>query len=277
MTIVSVTRSVLKYERTVVFTALATVSALSWAYLLHGAGMGMSLAAMTAWPVTAAMPMTAHMAVMEWSVAHAVLMLVMWWVMMIAMMVPSAAPAILLFAQVTGQMKCDAAESGIVAPAAFFAAGYLVSWLGFSLAATSIQAGLEQIGLMNAMAMTSTSTVLSSGFLLMAGLYQFSAVKTACLDHCRTPVGFLVAHWRPGRFGALRMGARHGVYCIGCCWTLMALLFVGGIMNLIWIAGMSGLVLVEKVMPHGGLLGRAVGGFMISAGTVLLLQSILGG
>ena len=276
MSVVSATQTALKHERTVIVTALVAVCVLSWAYLFHGAGMDMPLIDMTAWPTTQSR-MPGHMAKMGWSVANALMMLAMWWVMMVAMMVPSAAPTILLYARVCGHAVEKGIATAPVAPVTFFASGYLVSWLGFSVAATATQAALERLGLMNAMAMTSTSTILSAAFLLAAGFYQFSALKTACLDHCRAPVGFLVAHWRRGSWGALRMGVRHGLYCIGCCWSLMALLFVGGVMNLIWIVGLAALVLVEKVAPYGGLLGRLAGGLMISAGTILLLQAIFGG
>lgn len=280
MSVVTITRAVLKHERALVVTVLVAVCVLSWAYLFQGAGMGMSLADMMAWPVTQPIsmsaPMPGHMAGIGWSVAKELLILAMWWVMMIAMMVPSAAPAILLYARVSGWARQDAMAAGAL-PVMIFAVGYLLSWLGFSIMATAAQFGLERLGLIQAMAMTSTSAILSAIFLLLAGLYQFSSLKSVCLDHCRAPVNFLVAHWRPGQLGALRMGMRHGFYCVGCCWTLMALLFVGGVMNLVWIVGLASLVLMEKAAPYGGRLGQIAGGIMISIGTFLLLTSILGG
>ena len=156
-------------------------------------------------------------------------------------------------------------------PTAAFLSGYLIAWLLFSLAATALQWGLERTGLVHGMMMWSNSRVLSAAFLLSAGLYQLSPLKTVCLDHCRSPAGFLSAHWRKGPAGALRMGMDHGLYCVGCCWFLMLLLFVGGIMNLVWIAGLAIFVLLEKLLPHGVPVARASGIVMLLAGGYLLL------
>jgi predicted metal-binding membrane protein len=247
---------------------LALICLLSWYYLLIGAGTGMSTVAMTTWEFPP--PLYTSSGGGQWSVSYWVIMLFMWWIMMIAMMVPSAAPMILLYARVQRHnQKQDQADA--VVPVLSFLFGYLLSWLVFSLAATLLQWGLEGAGLVHGMMMWSTSYVLSGVFLLAAGLYQLSPLKSVCLDHCRSPAGYLSSHWRKGRGGALRMGIEHGIYCVGCCWFLMLLLFVGGTMNLVWIAGLAIFVLLEKLLPRGDLFARASGAIMILLGAYLLL------
>ena len=159
---------------------------------------------------------------MPWSTSDAALMFAMWWVMMIAMMVPSAAPMVLLFTAIKRKQAASVSPS---VEAWVFLGGYLLIWAGFSLVAALAQWGLERAGLLS-MAMASTSAMFGGVILLAAGLYQFTPVKSACLRYCQSPVLFLSRHWRPGAAGALRMGLRHGGYCLGCCWFLMALLFV---------------------------------------------------
>jgi predicted metal-binding membrane protein len=157
-------------------------------------------------------------------------------------------------------------------PTASFFGGYLLAWLAFSLMATSLQWSLEKAGLLHATMMWSTNRVLSGSFLIAAGIYQLSPLKSVCLKHCRSPAEFLSRRWRNGRSGAARMGLEHGIYCIGCCWLLMALLFTGGVMNLVWIAGLAVFVLLEKLTPHGYSIGRALGLLIIAAGGYLLLR-----
>lgn len=199
------------------------------------------------------------------------IMIGMWWAMMIAMMSPSAAPTILLYARVhrhaaaQGQIQSDSAASGA------FLAGYLFIWLAFSIVAVTLQWILETRGIVQSMTMTSNSRWFSSAALTLAGLYQFSHLKNACLSHCRAPALFLARHWGPGRAGALRLGVMHGGYCIGCCWTLMAILFVGGVMNVVWIAGITLLILMEKLLAHGRWVGRAVGVVLLFWGAAMLL------
>jgi predicted metal-binding membrane protein len=149
--------------------------------------------------------------------------------------------------------------------------GYLLAWLAFSLVATSMQWLLERVGLLDTMMMWSTDTALSGSLLVVAGIYQFSAPKSACLKHCRSPVEFVSQRWRAGRIGSATMGIEHGLYCVGCCWLVMALLFVGGIMNLVWIAGLAFLVLLEKLLPYERWVGRVSGLLMIAAAGFLLL------
>ena len=263
----SALESVLLRDRLVVSSGLAVVILLAWAYLLSGAGMSafemtaMSMSDSTddmhrtggAQPmashgnVAGAMQM-AHAAMMEpavWTPWYAVIMFLMWWIMMVAMMLPSASPMILLFAQV--QLK--AKEDGLpFVSIGVFSAGYLTVWAAFSLVATGLQWGLEHEGLLSSM-MKSTSALLAGSILMAAGIYQFTPLKRACLKHCRSPLEFVILHWRSGVAGAFRMGLEHGAFCVGCCWFLMALLFVGGVMNLYWIIGLALLVLFEKFVP----------------------------
>jgi predicted metal-binding membrane protein len=149
-------------------------------------------------------------------------------------------------------------------------AGYLIAWLAFSAIATALQWWLERLGLVHGMLMWSTSHTLSGALLVAAGLYQLSSLKRACLAHCRSPAAFLSEHWRNGMTGALSMGLYHGLFCVGCCWVLMALLFVGGTMNLVWIAGLAVLVLLEKVLPLGRWFASATGVVLLVAGFSLL-------
>ena len=190
-----------------------------------------------------------------WSPVEPLLLFFMWATMMAAMMLPSAAPTILLVASVLRRRREHANPA---APTAVFVAGYLVAWTGFSLVAALSQWGLHQAALLSP-AMASTSPVLGGILLLIAGIYQWLPVKAACLHHCRSPLAFLQSEWREGSGGALAMGFRHGLYCLGCCWALMTLLFVAGVMNLLWVAVIAALVLVEKVIPAGPWLGRAAG------------------
>jgi predicted metal-binding membrane protein len=210
-----------------------------------------------------------------WTHGYAFLMFSMWWLMMTAMMLPSAVPMVLLHAVVTRKGLARADLAGPNAPShrlllttIAFLAGYLAMWGALSLVAVVAQWALARGELLSAM-MMSTSKFLSSGLLLAAGVWQLTPFKTACLRHCRSPISFLSTHWHPGVGGAFRMGMEHGVFCLGCCWLLMALLFYGGVMNLIWIIGLALLVLVEKVMPAGLAFGR-VTGLLLSAWGVWL-------
>ena len=259
----------LRRDRRVVVCCLVAICLLSWYYLLLGAGTGMSTLAMTTWQFPP--PLYHDMGSGGWRFSYWLIMLLMWWIMMIAMMIPSATPMILLYARVhRHNHKRDQAATAMV-PTAAFLAGYLLAWLLFSLAATALQWLLEQAGLVHTMMMWSNSRALSAIFLLSAGVYQLSPLKRVCLDHCRSPADFLSAHWRQGQSGALRMGLSHGLYCVGCCWFLMLLLFVGGIMNLVWIAGLAIFVLLEKLLPGGRWVARGSGGLMLLAGCSLLV------
>jgi len=190
----------------------------------------------------------------EWTLAYGGVIFAMWAVMMVAMMLPSAAPVILLAAALDRQR--DAARTP--ARSTLFTAGYMVVWLEFSLGATLLQWGLDAAGLLSP-TMAAANRMLTGGVLVAAGLYQWTPLKDACLTHCRSPIGFLMQHWRPGGLGALATGLRHGLFCLGCCWMLMGLLFVGGLMNLLWVAALALLVLMEKTLPWGGRMSRVTG------------------
>jgi predicted metal-binding membrane protein len=197
-----------------------------------------------------------------WTPAYAVVMFFMWWIMMIAMMLPSATPTILLSAAINRRSSSDSAPYG---SAAVFTFGYLLAWALFSLAAVLIHWALEQAGLLS-MLMESADRTLSSLLLILAGAWQFTPYKNACLSHCQSPIDFLVRYRRPGNRGALFMGLHHGYYCLGCCWFLMVLLFVGGVMNLYWIIGLATFVYLEKTLLSGKWPTRTSGAVLVAWG-----------
>ena len=199
----------------------------------------------------------------SWSAASLLAIWFMWAVMMGAMMLPSALPMILTFTDL-------GVRSGERARGRSFVAAYLLVWFAFSAAATSLQWVFQAMGWVNPM-IVSTSAALTGLLLVIAGMYQFSPLKKVCLSHCRTPFGFLLGEWRAGVGGGFVMGLRHGLLCVGCCWALMLLLFVGGVMNLAWIAALSVAVAIEKLAPRGERLGAALGLGLIAAGLVKLL------
>jgi predicted metal-binding membrane protein len=203
-----------------------------------------------------------------WGTLDVLLLFLMWAVMMVAMMVPAAAPMLLMFATINRRRR---AQQQPFVSTAVFLGGYLLVWAGFSAVATLAQWGLHEAALLSPM-MVSTSPLLGGTLLLVAGIFQWTPLKYACLSHCRSPLGFLMTDWRDGTRGALHMGLKHGAYCTGCCWTLMALLFVAGVMNLLWVATIAAFVLVEKVLPRGDLVGRVAGGILVIAGLALLMQ-----
>ena len=199
-----------------------------------------------------------------WTLANLWAILSMWAVMMAAMMLPSALPAVLTFARLC--------ERGGEYPRFFaFAGAYVLVWIGFSAAGAAVQWVLQFEGQINPM-IVSTSSTLSASLLLIAGVYQFSPLKRVCLSNCRTPMGFLLGEWRSGIRGALVMGFRHGCYCLGCCWALMALLFVGGAMNIAWIAALSIAVAIEKMAPQGDRIALWLGVGLIAAGAMRLMS-----
>ena len=252
----------LRRDRLLVVICLIFVTCLAAAYILAGAGMDMS-----AWQMSKPMRHMGAMAFTPWSASHAVIMFLMWWVMMIAMMLPSATPTILL---ATALNRRSQAESPPYGSTAMFSLGYLLAWAGFSAIAVLAQWALERSSMLSMHLETLPST-LSGGLLLLAGIWQLTPLKAACLRHCRSPADFLVQHRRSGTLGALTMGAHHGLYCLGCCWALMTLLFVGGVMNLAWIVGLAFFVLVEKLVPVGAQFGRLSGVVLVLAGLYVLL------
>jgi predicted metal-binding membrane protein len=198
-----------------------------------------------------------------WSAASVLAIWTMWSVMMAAMMLPSALPMILTIVD----LSMHSAEP---ARGRSFVAAYLLVWFAFSAAATGLQWALQALGWIDPMILSS-SVLLSAVLLLIAGAYQFSRLKKVCLSRCRTPMGFLIGEWRTGVYGAFVMGVRHGLFCLGCCWALMGLLFVGGVMNLAWVAALSMTVAVEKLAPGGERLAPVLGLGLMAAGLVKLL------
>lgn len=272
--------SVLRRDRLVVVTALATVIVLSWVYLLAGAGMGMGTVEMTrlthsvglGGPAPAGMPMPGMndpTGASVWTGQYAAIVFFMWWIMMLGMMLPSATPILLLFARM---MRKEREKGAPYVSTGVFALGYVVMWAAFSAVATAAQWGLQLTGLVSKM-MVGTSTVFGAALLIAAGFWQLTPLKQACLKHCRSPVGFLSSHWRSGRAGALTMGLAHGVYCLGCCWFLMALLFYGGVMSLYWIIGLALYVLLEKLLPAKARISALTGVALIAWGTLLLVYA----
>jgi predicted metal-binding membrane protein len=245
-----------------VLGSLAAATALAWVYLLLGAGMGMEMMDMGGGRMMAMAP--------EWTLSYGLIVFAMWAVMMVAMMLPSAAPVTLLIASVAKKRREAGAAPGLsTAP---FVLGYLAVWFAFAAIATVLQWRLDAAELLSE-TMALASTLVAGGVLVVAGIYQWTPLKQACLRHCRSPLEFLLHHWRDGALGAFVSGARHGAFCLGCCWMLMALLFVGGIMNLAWIAGIALIVLAEKTLPWGGWMERATGIVLIAWGALTLAMA----
>ena len=220
--------------------ALLGISVAGWLFLAWLAvDMGTPFARL-------AMPMSR-----AWSAANVAAVWAMWSVMMLAMMLPSALPMILTFVRMArGRREPGRARA--------FVAAYALTWVGFATAGTALQWLLQHSGLVDPMAV-SRSTLLTVLLLLLAGLYQFSPLKRACLRSCRTPLGFLIGYWRAGVRGAFTMGLRHGALCLGCCWALMGLLFIGGMMNVAWVAALAIAVAVEKLAPGGEWIAKLLG------------------
>jgi len=233
--------------RFLVVAGVAGITAVAWFYLVAiDRSMSQSMGDMTMTSMNS-----------DLSVIFAV-----WTVMMIGMMVGSAAPTLLLFGA-TRDGRGDRRASWAVLP---FGLGYLIVWVGFSADAALAEWWLRQTGMLSPA--LAVSQPLAGVIFIAVGAYQLSPLKSSCLRLCRSPLGFLMAHWRDGIGGALRMGLDHGWYCLGCCWALMCVLFAVGTMNLAWVAGLSVLVLVEKIGPAGTLVARAVGVVMIVAGVL---------
>jgi len=249
-------------DRILISTCLGVISVLAWVYLVH-LDRQMS-ASMEHDTMMAQMGMAMDM---PWTTADMFFTFAMWAVMMVGMMAGSAAPVLLLFAAAQARR----AEHGVRLAVLLFGLGYITVWVGFSACAALAQWGFHETALLSP-AMTATSPYLAGAILIMAGAYQLTPWKGACLTHCRSPLGFLMSHWRDGKLGALRMGLSHGAYCLGCCWALMCVLFVVGVMNLLWVAALSAFVLVEKVGPRGVLASRLAGVAAAAAGLLLLAR-----
>jgi predicted metal-binding membrane protein len=244
----------------IVATGLAGIAILAWLYLLRLAGDMAEMAEHAAMGM--AMPQT-----QAWDLVDLLFLFLMWAVMMLAMMVPSATPMILIF---TGVNRRRTEPQQAAARTGAFVLGYLIVWTAYSALAASAQWGLHAAALLSPM-MAVTSRHLGGALLIAAGVFQWTPLKQACLTTCRSPLGFIMGEWREGVRGALVMGLRHGAYCVGCCWALMALLFVAGVMNLAWVAAIAAFVLVEKVVPGGRRVSRVAGGLFVGAGVLLLI------
>ena len=272
MSDVRLTDRILRHDRRIVAAALFLAVVVAAGFILAGGGTGMSAIGMTGHtgPAGALIAGTPDMiSPMHWTPRYALVIFVMWWLMMVAMMVPSAAPTILLYGALNRSRS-------VVAPL-LFAFGYLTIWAAFSVIATASQGMLAALGLISPMFMSLATPWLGAAILVGAGLYQLTPLKAACLNHCRGPVEALTRHRRTGRAAAFRMGLLHGGFCLGCCWALMALLFVGGVMNIWWIIGITLYVAVEKLVPGGNRLARPMGAALVLAGLALLLQNFDGG
>jgi predicted metal-binding membrane protein len=251
-------------QRLVISLCLAAITALAWAYLIRLARqMSASMEYDTA---MAAMGMTMQA---SWSALDVWLTFVMWLVMMIGMMTPSAAPLVLLFASTAASRR----DRGISVSTATFALGYLAVWAVFSIAAALAQWALHEAALLSPMMQTS-SPQLGGAILVAAGAYQLTPFKAACLAHCRSPLGFLMTHWRDGSYGAFHMGVRHGIHCLGCCWALMVILFAVGVMNLVWVALLAGFVLVEKLGRAGLTVSRAAAAMLVVFGLAVMFRAV---
>ena len=253
--------SLIRHDRLWVLGGVIGATALAWLYL--------------AWMVSGMNTMDAMGDVMlsalatPWTTTDFTLMFLMWAIMMVGMMLPSATPMIFLFAMVN-RRRIVQGES--VTPPIVFVSGHLATWTVFSLLATTLQWGLHRAGLLSPM-MVTTSALAGGTALVAAGIYQWTPLKTSCLRHCQSPLHFISTHWKNGSAGAFQMGWEHGLYCLGCCWLLMCLLFVGGVMNLLWIAGLTIFVLIEKVWHHR-LVSSLTGAALVIWGTLVVVGSL---
>ena len=267
----SVLERALARDRRLIAVALAALVVLAWSYLLvlsNDTGMPAEapMPGMSAMPDIRALP---GMGAAHPFVPSFALTMLMWWTMMIGMMVPSAAPMILLYGNV--QRRQLAAESPRLR-VALFTAGYLAAWGAFSALAAAAQIALTRLALL-APAELAVTTRLGALLVALAGVYQLTPLKNVCLRRCRSPAEFLSSHWHVGSAGALRMGVDHGLYCVGCCWLLMSLLFVTGIMNLLWVAAIAVFVLIEKILPHGERTAQIGGAMLLLLAAYLALNA----
>jgi predicted metal-binding membrane protein len=234
--------------------AMLIAVVLAWRWLLAS---GMS-----------AMPMDGHVMapIHPWSFSYLVPAFAMWSVMMVAMMLPSAAPMILLHARID-----RAPTSGRrLVHSLIFAGAYLLVWTGFSAIAALAQALLIDLGLLSGISLAVGDRMLAAALLVVAALYQFSPAKAACLDQCRSPIHFVMRYWSPGVAGALRLGLVHGLACVGCCWGLMLLLFVAGVMNLAWVAALAAVVLAEKLAAPKWQASKVIAALLFVGAVVLV-------
>ena len=269
--------SFIQRDKIITIIAIAILVGATFTYTVLGVGMNMSAIQMTpglgqsqmSMPNMSAMKnMAATPAV--WSFNYSVLMFFMWWTMMIAMMLPSASPMILLY---TALIRRTKKTKSIIRQVTSFICGYLLAWAAFSLFAAALQSQLELRDWMSPMMMEATNIYLAAGILIAAGVYQLTPLKTVCLEKCRQPASFLANYKNTWVNSPLRIGLVHGFYCVGCCWFLMGLLFFGGIMNLYWIVGLIIFVAIEKLHEKGIIFGKILGGGAIVSGIAFLINS----
>jgi predicted metal-binding membrane protein len=267
----AVLEDLLRRDRAVVFVALSAITLLAWAYTLRlAAAMDMGGMSMSGYRMaTGFLTMVMAPSLQPWDLTEFMFTALMWAVMMVGMMTPSVAPMVLLYARVGRQA---ALEGRPLAATGWFALGYFLSWCAFSMVAALAQWALERAALLTHM-MAGANIRLGGVVLIVAGAYQWTPAKDTCLRFCQAPLSFIQRHggFRRTAAGSMGLGMRHGFYCIGCCWALMTLLFVGGVMNLLWIAALAILVLAEKLIPLGRVVARVAGGALIVAGCWLLL------
>lgn len=268
----SALETMLRRDRALIAGALGVIVVLAWGYVLWlAADMdmgGMDMAGFRMIPAGMGLMAPANA---PWGAIEFAFVFMMWAVMMVGMMAPSAAPMMLMYARVGRQGR---AEGKPLAATGWFAAGYFLTWTGFSLAATLVQWMIDRGALLD-FRMASASNVLGGIVLIAAGVYQWTPLKDTCLAQCQSPLQFLMRHggFRGDVPGCLLLGFRHGAYCVGCCWMLMVLLFVGGIMNVLWVALLALLVLLEKLTPFGRWVARGAGAACVAAGAWMLLPS----
>ena len=257
--------SIYNRDRVIIIVAIVIITCVSWMYLFNLSGDMDEMSSLESTTgLSRAMPN-----MVPWGFSDWISMFVMWFVMMVGMMVPTASPMILMFSTVNQRKK---EQNQPFVATAIFLSGYVLVWLGFSIGATATNWILHSNTLLSGIMGESTNNLFGGVLLISAGVFQWTPIKKACLNNCRTPMGFLMTEWKNGFYGALKMGLNHGIYCLGCCWLLMALLFVLGVMNLLWIAVLTTIVLFEKVAPKGNWVSRLTGiGFAVW-GVMLLFQ-----
>jgi predicted metal-binding membrane protein len=253
----------LKKDRLIIMGGLLVLCIIAWLYIIY---LYREMAVMNMDAFLFAMPMTP-----TWSMVDFSLIFLMWFVMMIAMMTPSVTPLILIFAMVNRQKRETRSP---FAPTGYLLCGYFLIWAGFSFLATLLQWFLQRISLLNP-EMVTTNKILGGIILVAAGIFQFTGLKQRCLNNCRTPIDFINLNWKAGRKGAFRMGIEHGISCLICCWALMILLFVSGIMNLLWIVLIALFVLLERALPKLKWISLVAGALLIAYGAFVLIETWL--
>ena len=241
-------------DRKVIISGLFIVAAIGWVYMFYLAWAMENMHLVDMW-------MPPNGGARSWTAWDYFMLFIMWLSMMVAMMTPTATPMVMMFSTVNKHKK---AKQQPYAPTFIFLTGYLVAWAIFSLVISAIQWPLHENGLLNPM-MNSRSYLMSGGLLILAGLYQWTPMKDVCLKQCRTPLGFLMTAWRDGNWGAFNMGLYHGLFCVGCCWALMVILFAVGVMNMLWVILITIFVLLEKILPFSPLIMRLITGLALIA------------